>query len=264
MTGDFNFSIVAIKHKGIDKDYTFWGSFYRGMLGRNLKRRFCILRNADCISCPVADKCLYMLSFEKYRDVLFPPYVINKATKDYVQLTLIGVFAQFAPIYIEAFKRELAIEQTGFYNPFKDSIVQDALLINSKEFGNISSLHNPLTLKVEFGRFKSNSKLIPDEELTFTDILKSVERRLYLVNKYFGNPSSKIYIDRIPQAKKLHSEFVIVKRYSNRKNKLMSIPTINAIFFIEDALDVYKYLKLASYLNIGTNASMGFGQLNVY
>jgi len=264
MTGNFNFSIIAIKHKGIDKDYTFWGSFYRGMLGRNLRKRFCLLRNTDCVACPLQDKCLYMLSFEKYKDALFPPYVINKATKNYLQLTLVGSFAQFAHIYIEAFKKELSIEQAGFYNPFESSIVSDNLVINANQFEKINTQNSQLTVSVEFGRFKQNSKLIDTEHLTFSDILKATERRLYLVNKYFGDTNCKIYIDANPKATKVQSSFSIVKRYSNRKNKLMSIPTINAMFLVENALGLYKYLKLASFLNIGTNASMGFGQLNVY
>ncbi|SDC50728.1 hypothetical protein SAMN05660835_00906 [Desulfurella multipotens] len=263
MMGNFNFTIITIKHEGIDKDYEFYGSYYRGMLGRNLKKRFCILKNTTCEVCPLVDKCLYMLSFEKYKDTLFLPYVINKSTKNELRITLLGTFSKFSKMYLEAFTRDLKVKQSGFYNPFLNIIQEEEFILNSNQFKNIENKSN-FTLNIEFGRFKRDSKILNCQEIDFDDIVKAIERRIYLTNKFYGKTQDEIYIHSEFKATKIDCTFHNIARYSNRKKKLMSIPCTNLKFHIENSKDLYRYIYLASILNIGTNASMGFGQVHVH
>lgn len=263
MIGNFDFSMITIKHENVERDYQFYGSYYRGMLGRNLKRRFCILKNTTCEVCPLNDKCLYMLSFEKYKDNLFLPYVINRSKKDELRMTLLGTFSKFAKMYLEAFKKELKVKRAGFYNPFLDTIQEDELILNSKQFENIKD-KNDFSLEIQFGRFKRDSKILNCAEVSFDDVTKAIERRIYLINKFYGQADEQIYIKSQFDAIKLDCAFYNIARYSMRKKQSMSIPSVKLSFDIKNSENLYKYVYLSSFLNIGTNASMGFGQVYVY
>jgi len=261
--GNFDFSMINIKHDSVDKDYLFYGSYYRGMLGRNLKRRFCIQKDSACETCVVSDKCLYMLSFEKYKDSLFLPYVINRCSDSELRITLIGVFSKFSEAYIKAFERELKIKRAGFYDPFEDTIQNKQPILNSQMFKEIKA-RETFEVEINFGRFKRDSKVLDCDKITFDDIIKAVERRIYLINKFYGKEDESIYINEPFEAKMLSCQYYNIKRYSNRKQKSMSIPSLKIKFFVKSTEALYKYFYLASFFNIGTNASMGFGQLYVY
>ncbi len=262
--GNFNLSIISLKFKPVDKDYRFYGSYYRGMLGRNLKRRFCVLRDMECKECPLSDKCLYMLSFEKYKDILFPPYIINRSSKDSLRITLIGSFTQFSEIYMDAFKR-LNLQEAGFYNPFSNKIESKKLILNSEHFATFNNFSNEIMVEVKFIRLKKDSKMLPCEDFTFETLLKAVEKRVYLTNKYYGNPNLKVYLPKVEiEYKKNDCRYEKIYRYSNRQKRKMLIPSMSAKFLItKGTKELFPYLYLASFLNIGTNASMGFGSIYI-
>ncbi len=261
--GNFNFSIISLKFKPVEKNYRFYGSYYRGMLGRYLKRRFCVLKNMQCDSCPLNDKCLYMLSFERYKDVLFPPYVINRAERDYLRIVFVGSFAEFAEVYLDAFKRQLDIEKAGFVNPFSKGVFNKKVLTNSNDIEEKNLEADKLNIEVRFVRIKQNSKMISCDNLTFYDILKAVEKRIYLVNKFYGNKNYKVFLpDAAIKTSIIECRYENIKRYSNRKKRTMNIPSITCRFSVEGEIQaLYPYLYLSSLLNIGTNASMGFGEV---
>ncbi len=259
--GNFNFSIIELKFEPVERDYRFYGSYYRGMLGRYLKRRFCVLRDADCDSCPLNDKCLYMLSFEKYRDVLFPPYVINRANRDGLRVVFVGSFSEFSEVYLNAFKNQLKITDAGFINPFSNGLYSRKILTNAVDIAEMDFKSDSLILDIRFVRLKKNSKMISCEELEFNDILKAIEKRIYLINKFYGDKSYKVFIPPFEgKWEKTACNYENVKRYSNRKKRTMNIPSMNCTFKLYGNIEeIYPYLYLANLLNIGTNASMGFG-----
>jgi len=263
--GNFNFSIIELRFEPIDKNYKFFGSFYRGMLGRYLKRRFCILKNAECSTCPLNDKCLYMLTFEKYEDVLFPPYVINRAERNRLRLVLIGSFSEFGEVYLEAFERRLKVEEAGYFNPFYNEIVRQKIIVNSREIAHLTAGLEKTIIDISFLRIKKNSRMVPCEVLNFEYILRAIEKRIFLVNKFYGDTSCKVFVpDFSGKSRKKSCTYFKVRRYSNRKREPMEIPSINCSFNVEgNVKEIYPYLYLSSLLNIGTNASMGFGQVKL-
>ena len=263
--GNFNFSVIELRFEPIEKDYKFFGSYYRGMLGRYLRRRFCILKNAECSSCPLNDKCLYMLAFEKYEGVLFPPYVINRAEKNRLRLVLIGSFSEFADVYLEAFERKLKVEEAGYFNPFYNEITGQKVIVNSRDIASLTINLDKVEVEISFLRIKKNSKMVSCEVLDFEDILRAAEKRIYLINKFYGNTSYKVFIPQFEgKAEKKFCNYFKVRRYSNRRKRIMEIPSMNCFFTISgDLSSIYPYLYLSSLLNIGTNSSMGFGQVKL-
>jgi len=262
--GNFTLSIISLKFKPVDKNYRFYGSYYRGMLGRNLKRRFCVLRDENCKDCPLNDKCLYMLSFEKYKEILFPPYIINRSSKDSLRITLLGSFTQFSEIYMDAFKR-LDLQEAGFYNPFSDEIENKKLVLNSEHFSTFKNFSNKIVVETKFIRLKKNSKMLSCEDFTFETLLKAIEKRIYLTNKYYGVSNLKVYLPKVEvEYKKEDCRYEKIYRYSNRQKRKMLIPSMSAKFSITKGFNkLFPYLYLASFLNIGTNASMGFGSIHI-
>ncbi len=263
--GNFNFSVIELRFEPVDKNYKFFGSYYRGILGRYLKRRFCILKNAECPSCPLNDKCLYMLAFEKYEGVLFPPYVINRAEKNRLRLVLIGSFSEFGDVYLEAFERKLKVEEAGYLNPFYNEIMKQKVVVNSRDISHLMANLEELEVEISFLRLKKSSKMVPCDTLSFEDILRAVEKRIYLINKFYGDTAYKVFLPRFEgRAEKSLCSYFKVRRYSNRKKKTMEIPSINCSFSVNgDLSSIYPYLYLSSLLNIGTNSSMGFGQVKL-
>ncbi len=263
--GSFDFSIIELRFEPIDKKYKFFGSYYRGILGRYLRRRFCILKNAECSTCPLNDKCLYMLAFEKYEGVLFPPYVINRAERNRLRLVLIGSFSEFSDVYLEAFEKRLKVEESGFFNPFYNEITHQKVVINSRDIIGLLPSIASLCVDLSFLRLKKNSKMVSCDALCFEDILRAAEKRIYLVNKFYGYASYKVFMPNFNgKSRKKSCVYFKVRRYSNRKRELMEIPSINCSFNIKgNVKEIYPYLYLSSLLNIGTNASMGFGQVKL-
>ena len=264
--GNFKFSVIELEFESVERDYKFYGSYYRGMLGRNLKRRFCVLRDMECKECPLNDKCLYMLSFEKYKDILFPPYIINRGERDHLRLTVVGSFCDFAEMYLQAFRNTLNVKEGGFYNPFYDTFSKSKVVVNSMglndiEFNDIDKLK----LSLSFVRLKKNSQMIDCNEISLKHILNAIEKRIYLTNKYYGDAAKKVYLPDVEiDSKILECKYFQVKRYSNRKKREMRIPSVNIRMELFGELKkLYPYLYLASFLNIGTNASMGFGEINI-
>ncbi len=262
--GDFDISVINLDFEPVDKNYRFFGSYFRGMLGRSLKRRFCVLKDMDCAQCPLNDKCLYVMSFERYKDVLFPPYVINRAKNNNLRISFVGSFTAFCEIYIDAFKK-LNIEDGGFFNPLTNNMESVKVICNSKEFENLKPLTDELSVDVKFGRFKKDSKLINCEDLDIDFLFNAIERRIYLINKYYGNPKEKVYIGKFGGSwEKIYCKYERIYRYSNRQKRKMLIPSISFGFKLKgDLSDIYPYFYLASLLNIGTNPSMGFGEMNI-
>ena len=263
--GNFNFSVIELRFEPIEKDYKFFGSYYRGMLGRYLRRRFCILKNAECSSCPLNYKCLYMLAFEKYEGVLFPPYVINRAEKDRLRLVLIGSFSEFADVYLEAFERKLKVEESGYLNPFYNEIMKEKVIVSSKDIAHLTAKLDRVGVEISFLRIKKNSKMVSCDVLNFEDILRAIEKRIYLVNKFYGDTRYKVFLPQSKvKAEKKFCSYFKVRRYSNRRKRIMEIPSMNCSFTIKgDLSSLYPYLYLSSLLNIGTNSSMGFGQVRL-
>jgi hypothetical protein len=263
--GSFNLSIIELKFKPIEKNYNFYGSYYRGMLGRYLKRRFCVLRDMKCGECPLNDKCLYMLTFERYKDALFPPYIINRAQKDRLRIVFVGSFSEFSEVFIDAFARQLEVKDAGFINPFSTGFFKQKIITNSTDMLEAGFNNDSLTVDIKFVRLKKDSKMIECRNLAFSDILNAIEKRIYLVNKYYGDANYKVFLPEFNgDFRKTQCKYINVRRYSNRQKRSMNIPSINVEFKISGKLNkIYPYLYLASLLNIGTNASMGFGELSI-
>ncbi len=263
--GNFNIAVMDLTFEPIEKDYKFYGSYYRGLLGRSLKRRFCVLKDMECAQCPIKDKCLYMLSFERYKDVLFPPYIINRAQRDHLRITFVGSFTEFCEIYLDAFKR-LNIIEGGFLNPLINLVQPVKMIVNSKQFGNLKPLTDELIVQIKFGRFKKNSRLVNCEEIDAGFILEVIERRIYLINKYYGDGGrEKVYIGEFKgKWEKIYCKYERIYRYSHRQGRKMLIPAVSVGLKLKgDITGVYPFIYLASFLNIGTNPSMGFGTLEM-
>jgi len=263
--GNFKFCLLEFEFEPVEKVYKFYGSFYRGMLGRNLKRRFCVLRNTECEVCPLKENCLYMLSFEKYRDVLFPPYIVNRDGRDYLRLSVVGSFCEFAEVYLQAYKSSLKIKKAGFFDPFDGELKKEKIVLNSRAFAEIEFSGDSISLSLRFVRLKRNSRMISCEDISYSDILKAIEKRVYLINKYYGNAVEPVFIDLDGVSGSIEScGYFDVKRYSFRKRQTMKIPSMNIILSLNGNLNkIYPFLVLSSFLNMGTNASMGFGQVKL-
>lgn len=263
--GNFNFSIIELKFEPVERDYFFYGSYYRGMLGRYLKRRFCILKNMECQLCPIKDKCLYMLSFEKYEDVLFPPYVINRAERDRLRVVFVGSFSEFSEVYLEGFSKNLKPFEAGYFDPFENKIRKDKVIINSRQIAQFKIKKDEINLIVRFARIKKDSKLINCEDINEKVFFDAIERRIYLINKYYGNSEFPVFLpDKKPFFELKNCRYHKIKRYSNRKKRSMQIPT--ATFGVKlraNAEEIYPFLYLSNFLNIGSNASMGFGVIEL-
>ncbi len=263
--GNFKLTVLEFKFEPIDKNYRFYGSYYRGMLGRYLFKKFCILRNANCDSCPLNDKCLYMLTFERYKDALFPPYIINRAEKNYLRITLLGGLVELSDIYIDAFKKQLEIKENGFFHPYLTDIQPNKIVFSSSDLESIKAVDDSFIVDVSFLRLKKNSRLVSCDEMTFNDLLKAIEKRIYLANKFYGDKEYKVFLPEFKgDFKKIECKYEKVKRYSHRKKRLMEIPSMDCSFEVKvDVESIYPFIYLATLLNVGTNASMGFGQLKV-
>ncbi len=265
--GNFSFSILQWNFDPIDRNYDFFGSYYRGILGTALKKRFCILRNSKCGICPLRDGCLYMLTFERYRDALFPPYVMNRTERDSLRMVMIGSFAEFSDVYLDTLSRRLRSKEAGFIVPGFEKLLEGRFVVRISELDVFKSIpYRKMMVEIKFMRIKKDSSLVECSKLMFDDILRAIERRIYLVNKFYGDSNSSVYIPKFNGSWRLvDCRYFVVKRYSNRKKCLMTIPSTNCKFEITGDIEVvYPYLFVAKFLNIGTNASMGFGQLDLY
>jgi len=261
--GNFSFSILQWNFDPVERNYRFFGSYYRGILGTTLKRKFCILRNVECETCPLKDKCLYMLTFERYKDALFPPYVINRARRDFLRMVFVGSFAEFSEAFLGILSRRLNAKEKNYVMPLFGP-VEGKKVIRSVDLALLKSPSQQLSISLRFLRLKKDSRLIECEKLTFDDILRAIERRVYLVNKFYGDSISEVVVPEFEGTWTLtECSYFRVKRYSNRKKRLMEIPTAHCLFHIRGNVDsIFPFLVAGEYLNVGTNASMGFGELS--
>ena len=114
--------------------------------------------------------------------------------------------------------------------------------------------HTPLTQKYQ-GEFL--------QEFQMDAIIKSVQRRLYMLNCFEGKHLDEIYDKQLETPKILWQEprYIQVKRYSNRQDSPMQLKGIKGKIQLEEIPNELLDLLLAGELiHIGKNTSFGFGR----
>ncbi|NPA52457.1 MAG: CRISPR system precrRNA processing endoribonuclease RAMP protein Cas6 [Aquificae bacterium] len=285
---NFEFSTIKYKFEALNDFETpyFLGSAFRGILGKRLKKTVCIKPFENCLSCEFKKTCPYTVIFETEtilnqpsRYVMRPPFEKrNLKEKDNLELeiTLLGettnywefITASFSSVLNIGKERYLKLKDVYFYHPFEKKYYPIKGFIPKFEAKDFLK-ENPNGDTINIRLFPTSIK-IQKNFLKFSDFnkelfLKAVISRVSKVAYTYGEKAGKIFIDKDSfEITKKELRPSPLKRWSNRKKTLMTIPAFEGEIQIKgDLSSIYPYLKMVELINIGKSVSFGLGKLKL-
>ncbi len=274
------------------------GSTFRGAFGHSLKHVACALREDDCRSCLLAQRCVYSKAMEPLElkgPVAGHPYVIEpplSQRREYAigdrfdfNLLLLGDINDYFSFFVYAIESmgQMGVGRKieGLRGTFEimdiiaggESIYDPAQKKFTKEY-KPESIYLPdspssLTgrLDIEFLtplRFKSGNSIRSD--LSFESFIRIILRRVSsLMNKYGSGEPDVDYrgmIQRSAMVKTEHEQLYwqAWSRYSNRQNARTPLAGImGSITFSGNIGEYLPLLDLARILHIGKQSTFGLG-----
>ena len=286
---NFEFSRIRLEYTALTefKQPYFLGSAIRGVLGRRLKKLVCIKPREDCKVCEFNQTCPYTVVFEtqnilnmpsKY--VLQPEYSskdLKEGDRIFIDITLLGFVSNFWEFIIQSLntvinlgkERFIKLSNIYYYHPFDDNyfpLKSDVPRFNAYNFFELKTGKSEMLVKLYPTSLKIRGKFISFNEFNKDILIKSILSRISNVVNTYGSMEGKLFIDK--------SKFEItnislkpspMKRWSNRKNKKMTIPAFEGTFQIKGELnEIYPYLTLVENINIGKSVSLGLGVVKTY
>ena len=272
---------------------------FRSILGRSLKKIFCIQRQKVCSECVLNKRCGYSVIFEsplEKENPLLPginkkphPYTIFFSSKrgeivksGNLHITLIGDEAiSFTPYIYFALKNagENGIFKERIRFKIKDVKIPERSIFISEnkidtnftplEFDLKSSENQHIKhLKIELLtplRLKIDKKLKKD--LTYHDLLKGAINRLNLLSAFYGNKGfnlnfkgdGKIFFERYELSGKSHFY------YSSRQGQKLILSGVTGVMEVKKEFSEREFsiLKGAETFGIGKSTSFGFGRIKI-
>jgi CRISPR-associated endoribonuclease Cas6 len=287
---DFEFSRIRLKYTALTefKQPYFLGSAIRGVLGRRLKKTVCIKPREECITCEFNKTCPYTIVFDSQRILNLPSkYVmqpeystknLKEGESNYVDITLLGYVSNFWEFIINSLntvinlgkERFMKFSNVYYYHPFADRYEEvkssNIPRFNAYNFFELKTGKSQILVKFFPTSLKIQGKFINFDEFNKDILIKSILSRVSNVANNYGSIKDKLFIDK--------SKFEItdvnlkpspMRRWSNRKNKKMTIPAFEGTFLIKGELkEIYPYLALIENINIGKSVSFGLGVVKTY
>ena len=306
--GRFAFTLSAVKAAALPP---YKGSMLRGILGHHFKALACLDRKQrDCKECTSKPQCAYSYVFETTRHSIGAngkslhlytphPFIIQPPLDSKTEygpgesltfiLVLLGRGLHFLPHFIASFDlasrkglgmnrvpfRLLHVEQLlpGLSRPiWKEGMTLTGIPVEERLEINPGSQQNSKTIDL---RLLTPLRLMikgkPSRDLSFLTLMKSVFRRLDLLDHAYGSgtfePDYSGYLSRAEQVEVATSDLFWHhwKRYSNRqKKKLYLGGLMGHVQFHGDMLSEFlPYLALAEKVHLGKGTVYGMGQIQV-
>lgn len=283
------------------------GSTLRGALGHAFRNNSCMSRKSNCNKCMFIKHCAYAYIFETMREsiadskhaihahvphpfIIEPPEqgtrALTSGDKIQFSVVLVGRAREYYPFFIMAFEQALWRGLGQNRNRFKllevKQRISDCLTIwrGGNEIVNspveeIASFLEPIEPidKITINtitplRIVAKGRLT--DELPFKVLIKSVFRRLDLLDKVHGSgyglgiPFGE-FIRKTDDIEYLCQESTTRwhdwTRFSNRQNTSMQLGGVHGeLSYAGDLTAFIPFLRMAEVLHVGKNTSFGLGQ----
>ena len=306
--GRFSFTMAAEKTASLPP---YKGSTLRGILGQPFKELACLdRRQRDCKDCTCKPQCAYAYVFETSRHSLGPngesmhlftphPFVIQPPLEPKTEygpgeklsfcLVLLGRGMQFLPHFIASFdlaaRKGLGVNRVPFRLLHVEQLLPDSARPIWKEGMKLTGIPVEERLEISPTQHREPGEIIlklvtplrlvlqgePARDLTFESLVKSIFRRLELLDHAHGSGSFKLdyphFLSKADQVEMADSQLYWHhwKRYSNRqKKKLYLGGLVGQVSFRGDMLGAFwPYLSLAEKIHLGKGTVYGLGQIQV-
>lgn len=260
---------------------------FRSVLGYQLRKLTCVLKNQKCENCILNKTCVYANFFEspieKNKEVLLGrnraphPFTLNVKLVDkkdaILQVLFIGQSRNYIP-YIT-----LALERAGKSGVSKSRTKYKikSVCFDKKNYqfdistiADVSSKWPKETLEFNYNtvqfvtpcRIKKLGHYL--DNININDFIVAIERRIYILDQIYGDGSYKICTNK-PNFKShsINQRWVDLNYYSSRQKESLRIGgVIGKIYFNDPITDYYTQIfKAAEVFNVGKNISMGLGKI---
>lgn len=269
----------------------FWNKtpsiIFRSVLGAQLKKITCVLKNNKCQECVLRDNCVYACFFETPidkthtillgRDKAPHPFTLNvfliDALTATVEITFIGKSKNYIP-YIT-----LALERAGNEGVSKSRTLYKIIDVKSNnsffrfDIRTISNFSNSWPLENSEKDFNKIKFLTPCrikkqghylDNILANDFIIAMGRRITILDKIYGDGTFVIKdIEPDIMSCSVNQKWVDLNYYSSRQKTALKIGGVVGELVIPKELDKY-YLQIfhaAEIFNIGKNISMGLGKI---
>ncbi|MBM7839100.1 hypothetical protein JOC54_002370 [Alkalihalobacillus xiaoxiensis] len=287
---------VTYKSEAAGRLPPFLGSSIRGSLGHTMRGLACPTPQVRCHVCPISHSCDYANHFNTVGNEggAVNPYTIRVITPSgkiewkkgdtlTLDITLIGETSQRAGLFLDALQevgvrglghRRMPFRLIEIANPYSGKVIlkdgEMALrylkpepLICDEIQSNKLELRFKNPVRVQVGKKMLYS-------LSFTDIIRSISRRLTLLSQAFSENELDWNEDRLfhnsDQIKTLSQSWKLndFKRFSMNRTEKLEIPGIEGWAQFEGDLTPFTpLLKAGERLHIGKNATHGFGAYTI-
>lgn len=273
-----------------------WGSapsfVFRSVLGMNLKRTSCILRNQEgCETCCLNATCVYSCFFETHidketdylqgRNRAPHPFVIDFIPIDErrceLDLVFIGKGVNYLPYVTLAFQRGENRGVGKSRTPYKVlSVTSDGAEIDyspqrieafTKEWPS-KDFELPDSFSVRFVtpcRIKEGG--VYQGTITLEQFVKAIYRRMYMLNECFGLGDKLFELDEVktPIATAREQKWSEKTYYSSRQQDKMRLGgVVGYLDFSEKGnFEFESLLEAATIFHVGKNISFGLGKVEI-
>lgn len=260
---------------------------FRSVLGAQLKKLTCVLKQNECESCILNSSCVYACFFEspieKDKKVLLGrnrsphPFTLDVKLIDEdkadIKILFIGKSRNYIPYITLALQKagELGISKSRTHYDLVDVLCNNlSYSFDVNTFPEVSKKWPVEDINLKFNsvkfltpcRIKKQGHYL--NKITANDFFKAIERRIFILDQIYGDGTFKIKNE--PFSLKSHSidqKWVDFNYYSSRQKEALKIGGVIGELLIIDGLDEYTFqlLKAAEIFNVGKNISMGLGKI---
>jgi hypothetical protein len=280
---------------------SYTGSAWRGLFGRGLKKTLCPVAHTKCPECLLKTTCSYIFLFENnlqnnFKKYSANPYILNAPVKDktkiikknevfHLNFNLFGKANIFIPAIINAF---LIAGRTGFkqqkftpINLYNLNQEQTTTTIIWQQHQNLQKFKIPkiITPKIKSTdikiifltpqRYKHHNHLVDIDNFNFNNWFLSALNRINSIKAIFSPNPELIDLKKIintikdikPISLKIKKQNII--RYSSRQKTTMNLDGIVGEMILKsaDIQQIWQYLHLSQFINIGKSTTMGLGRV---
>lgn len=285
---NFQFSTIRYTFEAVNEFETpyFFGSTFRGILGRKLRKMVCIKPFEECKKCEFINTCPYTVIFEtehllnkpsKY--IMKPPFEKKKlksGDKLFLEMTLLGDTANYWEFITGAYSgvhhigkdRYIKLKSIEFLHPFESKYYPVKSFVPRFEAVNFFELRTgkeTINIRVYPSNIKANNQIIKFSNFNKDVLIKAIISRITNVAVNYGIKNEKIYINKDKfEIADMHLKPSPLKRWSNRKKRHMLIPAFEGSFSLKgDLSEIYPYLNVIETINIGKSVSFGLGKIRL-
>ncbi|NCD06525.1 MAG: CRISPR system precrRNA processing endoribonuclease RAMP protein Cas6 [Spirochaetia bacterium] len=285
------FDYIKLEYQIKFERKVFWNKtpsiIFRSVLGAQLKKITCVLKNNKCQECVLKDNCVYACFFEtpidKNHNILLGrdkaphPFTLNVVLINDISATVEIVFIGKSKNYIPYIT--LALERAGCEGVSKSRTLFKIINIknNNSSFNfdikTISDLSKKWPFDTSLVDFNKIKFLTPCrikkqghylDNILANDFVIAMERRISILDKIYGDGTFVIKdIEPDIISYSLNQKWVDLNYYSSRQKTALKIGGVVGELLIPNEVDKY-YLQIfqaSEIFNIGKNISMGLGKI---